>query len=199
MDEMKKQSENDNVWINHYDLDRKQNLDMKNALFGESMLFDRLSIDKGKINKVQQFEWKIDEDKFEKCLELGESECTRSPHFVYNIGSDRVIRFHFNFYARMSFDDEEHCGIFVEIENMPEDMKRFNIDVDIKCNEKKAYRQLMRDQELTQKKRMCGLRIFKTSTLQSNSSLEWTFGVKIFNLKMIEMDEDHLYREISDL
>merc|ERR1739842_135306 len=84
----------------------------------------------------------------------------------------------------MSSGDKEYCGIFVEIDEMPEDIKELNIEIDIKCNEKKAYRQLMREQKLTQKKRICGFRIFPTKTLDNNSCFEWIFGVKIFNLKV---------------
>ena len=196
--EMKKQSENDNIWINHHDLDRKENLDIKVALFGEGMLFDRLSIDKSRINAVQQYEWKIEGDEYTKCKELAALDHVQSPSFVYNIASDCVICFHFNFYARMSFEDEEYCGIFVEIDEMPEDIKRLDIEVDIKCNEKRAYRQLMRDQKLTQKKRVCGFRIFATKVLDSNTYFDWIFGVKIFNLKMTETDDGEMEDGFDD-
>ena len=102
-------------------------------------------------------------------------------------------------YGRMSFDDEEYCGIFVEIDQMPEDIKAINIEVDIKCNDKKAYRQLMRDQKLTQKKRICGFRIFTAKALDINSCFEWIFGVKIFNLKMIDMETDEDVAEFEDI
>ena len=195
---MKRQSEHGNIWINHHDLDRKENLDIKTALFGDNMLFDRLSIDKSNINTVQQYEWKIESDEYEKCKELAASEYVKSPRFAYNIDGDIVIYFHFNFYGRMSFEDEEYCGIFVEIDEMPKDVKRFNIEVDIKCNEKKAYRHLLRDQKLTQKKRVCGFRMFKSKALDSNSCFEWVFGVKVFNLKMVETDDVRLEDEYAD-
>ena len=198
MDELKRQSENGNVWINYHDLDCKDNLDIKAALFGESMLFDCLSIDKCQINAVQQYKWKIEGDEYTKCKELAALEHVQSPSLKYNIGSDSFICFHFNFYSRMSFEDEEYCGIFVEIDEMPGDIKRLDIEVDIKCNEKKAYRQLMRDQKLTQKKRICGFRVFSTKAVDNNTSFDWIFGVKIFNLKMTETDAGEMENGFDD-
>ena len=211
--EMKKQYVDGNGWLNYHDLDRKENMDIKSTLFGEGMLFDCLSIDKSKINAVQQYEWKIEGDEYQKCRELAVSEYVQSPRFAFIVDgdSDRSIHFHFNFYGRMSFEDKAFYGIFVEIDQMPEDIKAINIEVDIKCNEKKSYRQLLRDQKLTQKKRICGFRIFTAKALENNSHFEWTFGVKIFNLKIIEMDADDdedniedmefddLYQRLSDL
>ena len=193
------------VWINHHDLDRKEHSDIKEALFGEGMLFDHLSIDRTKINTVQQYEWRIDGDEYEKCKGLAASEFVQSPRcFEYDIDSDSVICFHFEFYARMATEDKEYCGIFVEIDEMPEDIKAFNIEIDIKCNEKKAYRHLMRNQKLTAKKRICGFRIFPTKTLENNASFDWVFGVKIFKINRSEdgMDDNdvafvELYKQIT--
>ena len=208
---MKRQSENGNVWINHHDLDSKENLDIKTALFGENMLFDRLSIDKSQINAVQQYEWKIEGDEYTKCKELAASEYVKSADFEYHVDSDCVIHFHFNFYGRMSFEDKEYCGIFIEIDEMPDDINAFSLELDIKCHEKKAYRHLMRDQKLTQKKRLCGFRIFETFELKNISFLQWVFGVKVFNLKVLEKDLeemepvsddadfDGMYQMLSDL
>ena len=211
LDEMKKQSENGSVWVNHHGLDSKENSEIKSALFGEGMLFDHLSIDKSNINAVQQYEWRIEGDEYEKCKVLGASEYVTSPKFTYNVDTERTIRFHFNFYGQMIFADKEYCGLFVEIEEMPENLKAFNIEVDIRCNDKKAYRHLMRDQKLTQKKRISGFRIFKASELNKNESFEWIFGVKIFNLKKMEIHDletvfdcedaelDGMYQRLSDL
>ena len=199
MEEMKSQSEMDNIWVNHSDLDRKENVDIKMALFGEGMLLDRLTIDKNRINAVQQFQWRIDGDEYQECKEHGASDYVLSPPFEFDMGSDDVIHFHFNFYGRMKFEDKEYCGIFVEIDEMPEDIKRFNIEVDIKCNDKKAYRHLIRDQKLTPKKRICGFRIFTTTELDKNEFFEWTFGVKIFKIKMSETEDDEMeVDEIED-
>ena len=186
---MKRQSDNGNIWINYDDLDRKELSDIKAILFGEDMLFDRLSIDKGTINAVHQYQWAIEGDEYEKCKELTESEFVKSPQFTYCVDSDCIISFHFNFYSRMSFEDKEYCGIFVELDEMPEDIKRINIEVDIKCNDKRAYRQLLRDQKLDQNKTMCGFRFFSTKTLENNTYFQWTFGVKVFNIKMMETDD----------
>ena len=213
MAEMKKQYNDCNVWLNYHDLDRKENMDIKSTLFGDGMLFDCLSIDRSKINAVQQYEWKIEGDDYRTCKEHAASEYVQSPAFVFIVDddSDRCLHFHFNFYGRMSFEDKEYCGIFVDIDEMPEDIKAINIEVDIKCNDKKAYGQLLRDQKLTQKKRICGFRIFPAKALDNNSCFEWLFGVKIFNLKVIEMDADdeednmedmefdNLYRKLSYL
>ena len=213
MAEMKTQYIDGNVWMNYNDLDRKENMDIKATLFGDDMLFDCLSIDKSNINSVQQYGWNIEGDEYIKCKELAVSESVQSPRFAFIVDrdSDRCIHFRFNFYGRLSFEDKEYCGIFVEIDEMPEDIKGINIEVDIKCNEKKAYRQLLRDQKLTQKKRICGFRIFPAKALDNNSCFKWIFGVKIFNVKMVEMDADDdddefediefgdLYRRLSDL
>ena len=187
--------------MNYDDLDRQKNIDIKSTLFGDGMLFDCLSIDKSKINAVQQYEWNIEGDEYQKCKELAVSEYAQSPRFAFIVDgdSDRCIHFHFNFYGRMTFDDKEYCGIFVEIYEMPEDIKAINIEVDIKCNEKKSYRQLLRDQKLTQKKRICGFRIFPAKALDNNLCFKWIFGVKIFNLKVIEMDGDHEEDNIEDM
>lgn len=56
-----------------------------------------------------------------------------------------VVHFHFDFYGRLNFEDKEHCGFFVEITEVPEDLMGIHIEVDIKCNNKKAFRQLKRD------------------------------------------------------
>ena len=169
------------------------------ALFGHGMLFDHLSIDKSKINAVKQYKWKIDGNEYQKCKELGASEYVQSPQFTYHIEPDSVICFHFNFYARLNADDKEYCGIFVEIDDMPEDIKRINIEVDIKCNEKRAYRQLLRDQQLDQNKRMCGFRVFRTSELNKNICFEWTFGVKIFNMKTLEQGNEAMENNEEDI
>ena len=94
---------------------------------------------------------------------------------------------------------------------MPGDIKGINIEVDIKCNEKKVYRQLLRGQKLTQKKRICGFQIFPTKTLENNKFFEWVFGVKIFKIKRstnyeevedrIEVDDvdfEGLYKQIVE-
>lgn len=54
-----------------------------------------------------------------------------------------------------------HRGIYVEIDEMRRNIERLRIEVDIKCNDKKKYRQLMRTQILTQKKRVYGVRVFE--------------------------------------
>ena len=196
---MRKHSDDGNVWLNRHDLDCEEHRDVQRALLGDGMLFDRLSIDKSNINAVEQYEWTIAGDEYEKCKELAASEYVKSPQNEYHIASDCIIYFHFNFYGRMTFEDKEYCGVFVEIDEMPDYIKGIDIEVDIKCNEKKAYRQLLRDQKLTQKKRICGFRIFRTSVLDNNSCFEWTFGVKIFNMKTMETDHEETDNEFTEI
>ena len=198
--------------MNHHDLNQKDLSEIKAALLGKDMLFDRLGIDQSRINAVQQYEWKLDGDEYEKCKKLAASKYVQSPRFEYHVDLDDakyIINFHFNFFGRISSDDKEYCGIFVEIDEMPEDVQGITIEVDIKCNDKRAYRHLIREQQLTQKKRKCGFRIFATSVLDKNEYFEWTFGVKIFNAKVTESDIpldglanlelDDLYRTLSHL
>lgn len=73
---------------------------------------------------------------------------------------------------------------------MPENVELINIEVDMKCNEKKKYQQVMRTHILTQKKRICGLRIFEQKELDKNKALHWVFGVKIFKTIRMETDDD---------
>ena len=175
--------------MNHHDLNNEQLSDIRNELLGKNMMFDRLYIDQSRIKSVEQYKWKIEGDEYEKCKAHSTSQYVQSPRFEY-ANSGYSISFHFNFYGRICSDDKEYCGIFVELDEMPEDIKRIEIEVDIKCNEKKAYRHLIRDQQLTREKRRCGFRIFMTSALDKNECFEWTFGVKIFNVKITGNDDD---------
>ena len=195
------------MWLNHDDLDNEELSGIRSALFGKDMLFERLSIDPTAIKSVQKYEWRIEGDEYQKCKELTVSEDLKSPKYVqcqqnslsiseyvesplftFIVDEECTVSFHFNFHGEMD-EDNPYCGIFVEIDEMPDNMERLRIEVDMKCNEKKAYRQLMREQILTQTKRVCGINVFEQKELSKNSSLHWVFGVKIFKITMAETED----------
>ena len=210
LDEMKVRYNSGSLWVNRHDLNKNELSDIREAIFGKGMLFDNVSIDKSEINEVQQYEWTIDGDEYEKCKGLAVSEKIESPRFVYNVNGDCIVHFHFNFYGHIDFEGKQYCGIFVEIDEMPVNVKRMKIEIDMKCNEKKKYRQLMRRQVLTQDERVCGFHVFETAELEKNDSLKWIFAVKIFNVKMTNIDDangdeenenewNDLYKTLADL
>ena len=203
---MKAQYDDGSLWVNHHELDRKELGDIKNALFGTDMLFDHLSIDQSQIKSVQRYGWRIEGDEYEKCKAHTASEYMQSPKFEFIVDEESAVSFHFNFHGQLA-GDNPYCGVFVEIDEMPEHMELVSIEVDMKCNDKKKYRQLMREQILTQTKRVCGCRVFETAEMDKNDFLQWAFGVKIFKTKVLDSDvyemEDaefeDLYSALSDL
>ena len=191
------------MWLNHREFDREDMIDISNTLMEKDMLFDRLSINQYEIKLVQQYEWIINGDEFKKCKALAPSQCVQSPRFTFLVDGQSPVSFHFNFYRQIA-DNNQNCSIFVEIDKMPENMELLRIEVDMKCNEKKKYRQLMREQILSKKKRLCGCRVFETAELQSKTHLHWVFGVKIYKTAMVDVDTDDmefedLYRNFSAL
>ena len=207
---MRRQYAKGQMWLNHDDLDNEELSGIKDALFGKDMLFERLSIDPTKIKSVQQYEWIIEADEYKKCKDLTPSkyltspkyincqqnsssisEYVQSPLFTFIVDEECTVQFHFKFYGEMD-GDNPCCGIFVEIDEMPENMERLRIEVDMKCNEKKAYRQLMREQILTQTKRVCGINVFEQKELSKNSSLHWVFGVKMFKISMTGTEQEEI-------
>ena len=206
MDELKAQYDEGSLWINHHELSGKELSKMRNALFGRDMLFDHLSIDQSQIKSVQQYEWRIEGDEYQKCKSHTAAEYVKSDQFKFIMDEDCIVSFHFIFYGQMA-GDNRYCGVFVEIDKMPRNMELIRIEVDMKCNEKKKYRQLMREQLLSQEKRVCGCRVFESKELDKNDFLRWVFGVKIFKTKANDLDvyamEDaefeDLYSALSDL
>merc|ERR1719433_484918 len=59
LDEMKAMMKRGTLWMNHYELDRREYSSIKAILFGNGKLFDVLSIDKERISVVQQYQWMI--------------------------------------------------------------------------------------------------------------------------------------------
>merc|ERR1719433_1228911 len=59
LDEMKAMMESGTLWMNHYELGRREYSSIKAVLFGNPQLFDFLSIDKQRVPKVQEYQWMI--------------------------------------------------------------------------------------------------------------------------------------------
>ena len=198
-DEMKARYQRDSLWINEQELDREELSEIKAAFLDDGMLFDHLEIDKSKINAVEQCTWTIEGDEYSKCKDLAASESIESPVFEFHASQQYAVFFHFKFYNKIS-EERPHRGIFVEIDEIPENVKRLRIEVDIKCNVKGQYRQLMREQILTPTKRVCGIRVFEDARkLDKIKSLNLVFGVKIFRIDTENELEDENQTEIDSM
>ena len=180
------------LWINHYELDREEFSGIKEILFGEGKVFDALSIDKETIPSVQQFNWIIDGNTYQKLKALSASRYISSPQFVYDAptGSDRHrITFRFRFY-RLYSEANPQCAIYLEIEEMPRGVQRLRIEVDMKCDKKKKFKQLLRTRVLSTKQRVTGFVIFDHREVDENERMEWMFAVKMFN---VDVNEEEAY------
>ena len=191
------------LWVNHRELNKEKFSEIQAALFGEGMLFDILNIDKKTENVVRPYSWVIKGDEYAELKSLAVSEYVTSKEFTYGIfGEETLIRVKFQFrcYGRFSMDNP-NCAIFMEIVEMPENMKRLRVEVDVKCSNK--YRQLLRTHILTPENRLCGFQTFDHEEFEWNESLEWLFGVKIFKAEMQrqkdEAVEEETVEEFQDL
>ena len=97
---MQTQYQNDDLWINHEELNKAEFLEIKTALFGKDMLFDRLSIDQSKIHSVHQYEWVIEDDEYKHLESMAVSEHLDSPQFRYEVSEESTISFHFTLFGR---------------------------------------------------------------------------------------------------
>ena len=201
VDEMKVSYENGDLWVNCNELEKEEFEDIKTALFGEGMLFDFLSIDKTTINRVRTNSWMIEGDSYSELKCLSAAEFVESQVFTFGYSEsamNQMISYRFRFYGRFS-EDNPNCAVSIEILEMPKELKRLRVEVDIKCNENKKYRQLLRAQILTQKKSICGLQFFEHTELDRNASLLLEFGVKIFKMEFAEaQDQDAVQAEEED-
>ena len=141
---MRMMKEKGTLWMNHNELDREEFSEIKKVLLGEGKVFDALSIDKETIPSVEQFEWVVDGHLYQKLKALSVSRYISSPQFTYDVpsGSDRHrIEFHFRFYRQYSAGNPQ-CAIYLEIDEMHEEVKRLRVEVDMKCDKKKKFKQL---------------------------------------------------------
>ena len=183
--------------MNHNELDREELSEIKAVLFGDGKVFDALSIDKETIPSVQQFQWIIAGDVYEELRALPVSEYIVSPQFAYDVetGSDRHrIMFHFRFYRQYSVDDPQ-CAIFLEIDEMSDEVKRLRVEVDMKCDKKKRFRQLLRTRILSQKQRVTGFVTFHHREVDRNEKMDWMFAVKMFSAEKVD-DEEQFLRDL---
>ena len=118
------------------------------------------------------------------CFILPESEYITSPRFVSAVGGHR-ISFHFRFYGKYS-EEEPQCAVFLEIVEMPDELKRVRIEVDMKCIKQRPFRQLLRTRVLSKGRRVTGFHVFGHEELERNESMEWLFAVKMFMAEQVD-------------
>ena len=180
------------LWINHIELNREEFSEIKAALFEDGKVFDVQSIDKDAIPSVRQFQWNIVGRAYKKLRLLPVSKYIVSPSLVYDVltGFDRHrITFHFRFYRQYS-EEEPQCAIFLEIDEMPDDVKRLRVEIDMKCDKEKRFRQLLRTRVLSKEQRVTGFITFHHREIEANEKMEWLFAVKMFNAEVFEVDEE---------
>ena len=108
-------------------------------------------------------------------------------------GSDGYrIPFHFRFYGQYSEQDPQ-CAIFLEIDEIPDEVKRVRVEVDMKCNKKKQFRQLLRTRVLSAEQRVTGFVTFHHRQIDENESMKWIFAMKILDVEEADVDEEEEY------
>ena len=181
--------------MNHSELDREEFVEIKTALFGDGKVFDALSIDKESIPSVQQFQWIITRVHYNQVIDLPVSEYIVSPQFVYDITTGPkcfLVMFHFRFYARYTVEDPQ-CAIFLEIDKIPDEVKRLRIGIDMKCDKKRPFRQLLRTHISSGQQRVTGFVTFHHRELELNQKMNWMFAVKMWNAEVVEEAENDEY------
>lgn len=192
---MKLMNERGSLWINHYELNRDEFCKIKAVLFGKAKVFDALSIDTETVPSVRQFEWNIAGDSYQQLKYLPVSGHIVSPQFTYNVVTDsksHLIKFHSRFYGQYSERDPQ-CAIFLEIDDMPDSVKRLRIEVDMKCDKNNRFRQLLRTRVLSKDQRITGFITFHNREIGQNTRMDWIFAVKMFDAEMEIVDEDEEY------
>jgi len=181
--------------VNHDELDRKEYSSIKAILFGNNQIFDVLSIDKERIPMVQQYQWMITGSVYEDLKALPIAEYITSPQFVYDVINEsdhHQITFHFRFYSRYSVK-EPQCAIFLELDDIPDGVKRLRIEIDMKCYKKKDFRHLLRSRDLSAELKTVGFLTFDHDELRKNGMMQWVFGVKVLNVDKVVVDEEEEY------
>lgn len=190
--------------MNHHELDRDEFRDIKEILYGHGKLFDALCIDQDTIPSVQQFQWMITGGAYRKLRSLPVSKYIVSPAFEYNVLMDSVchrITFHFRFYRQYS-EEESQCAIFLEMDEIPDNVKRLRVEIDMKCDKNKQFRQLLTTRVLSKKQRVTGFITFDHREVSDNLVMSWMFAVKMFDAEQELRDADdefllHLRNSLS--
>ena len=191
------------LWLNHRELEKKQYLQIKEALHGDGKLFDLWGINKEDIPSVRPYQWTIEGYEYQELRNLVVSEYAFSPSFVYPLSSDDLISIRLRCYGQY-IEDSPKCAIFIEIEDFPESVEKLRIEADIKCTlyrggvhgkKKKSmeHKQLLKTQILSRSSSVCGFQLFDHEELIDNESLEWMVGVKILRADHFVYDEHEEY------
>ena len=188
--------------MNHDELNRQEFRGIKEILFGDGKVFDTLSIDKKSIPSIRKFQWTFTGGVYGRLRSLPVSKYITSPQLVYSavVGADHHrILFHFRFYGRYSESDPQ-CAIFLEIDEIPEEVRRLRVEIDMKCDKKQKFRQLLRTRVLSKEQKVIGFCTFDHRELQRNEKMDWTFAVKMFNVEKEDVDEEEEYlRELYQI
>ena len=196
--EMRVMKEKGTLWMNHHELDREELREIRTILFGTGKVFDALSIAKYSIPTVQQFQWTIADNAYDALMAISVAEYVKSPQFLYYVaaGSDGYrISFHFRFYRQYLVEDPQ-CAIFLEIDEMPDEVKRLRIEVDMKCNKNQPFRQLLRTRVLSKEQRVTGFVTFDRREVDENEKMDWLFAMKILNVENVD-EEEEILRDLS--
>merc|ERR550525_1775718 len=192
---MKAMMERGTLWMNHQELDRREYSSIKAVLFGNGKLFDVLSIDKEGIPMVLEHQWMITGSDYDELKALTATEYTTSPPFIYEMSSGldhHRITFHFRFYGQYSVE-EPQCAIFLELDDIPNGVKRIRIEIDMKCHKKRNFRHLLRSRILSKEQRTAGYITFDHEEVERNEMMQWVFGVKVFKVDKHVVDEEEEY------
>eukprot|EP01083_Nonionella_stella_P136465 415269_1 len=79
MDKIKEQNKIQSIWINHNSLNQKEHESLRSMLYGDGGLFDHFSINKSNIKHVQQYEWTIENETYQKLLNTKSRSFIESP------------------------------------------------------------------------------------------------------------------------
>merc|ERR1719499_1760612 len=105
------------------------------------------------------------------------AEYITSPQFVYDVVDEsdhHQITFHFRFYGRYSVE-EPQCAIFLELDDIPDGVKRLRIELDMKCYKKGNFRHLLRSRIMSNEQRTVGFITSNHKEVDRNEMMEWVF------------------------
>ena len=191
--------ESRSLWVNFGELAHATNKSIEAALFGRGQLFDCLGIDATRIRSVHEYQWNIVGQEYETLKTAEAGTYIVSPAFSYKHAmeqeQDVTIRFHLWCYAKLSLQSQK-CALFVALDEFPESVKRLRIEIDIRCDKKRTFKQLLQSQILTKADRTAGQQVFEYAELERNECIQWRIGVKIFKAEQFDKKE-LLYRRMA--
>eukprot|EP01084_Bolivina_argentea_P099821 179369_1 len=180
IDQMVEMNRTGKLWINVYELNNIQHTELKHLWKRNDGFLEYYGIDISNIKKVQQYEWNIEGDEYEKFKNMKARKYLKSKEYKCAIGDNEEMSFYLECCAKYT-EGSEQCGLFLclDVDKLPVYIQEIKIEMDIIGQNKKKYRYQMAVQKLSAMKQYCGSQIFPSSDLQKNNSIKWRIGMKV--------------------